>query len=58
MRIVILGGAGIIGRAIGRDLASDRAVRELVVADLDLEQVAAARAKIPAWAGGRDFTGP
>ena len=37
MRIVVLGGAGIIGRAIGRDLASDRAVRELVIADLDLE---------------------
>lgn len=30
----------------------------VIVADLDLEQVAAARAKIPAWAGGRDFTGP
>lgn len=29
-----------------------------IVADLDLEQVAAARGKIPAWAGGRDFTGP
>jgi saccharopine dehydrogenase (NAD+, L-lysine-forming) len=37
VRIVVLGGAGIIGKAIGRDLASDRAVRELVVADLDLE---------------------
>jgi saccharopine dehydrogenase (NAD+, L-lysine-forming) len=37
VRIVVLGGAGIIGRAIGRDLASDRAVRELVIADLDLE---------------------
>ena len=37
MRIVVLGGAGIIGRAIGRDLASDRAVRELVIADLDLD---------------------
>jgi predicted amidohydrolase len=30
----------------------------VIVTDLDLEQVAAARAKIPAWAGGRDFTGP
>lgn len=29
-----------------------------IVADLDLEHVAAARAKIPAWQGGRDFTGP
>jgi len=37
MRIVVLGGAGIIGRAIGRDLASDRAVTELVLADLDVE---------------------
>jgi len=37
MRIVVLGGAGIIGRAIGRDLASDRAVKELVLADLDVE---------------------
>jgi len=37
VRIVVLGGAGIIGRAIGRDLASDRAVRELVIADLDLD---------------------
>ena len=30
----------------------------VIVADLDLDEVAAARAKIPAWAGGRDFTGP
>ena len=37
MRIVVLGGAGIIGKAIVRDLASDPAVREIVVADLDLE---------------------
>jgi saccharopine dehydrogenase-like NADP-dependent oxidoreductase len=37
MRIVVLGGAGIIGRAIGRDLASDRAVTDLVLADLDVE---------------------
>lgn len=29
-----------------------------IVADLDLDQVAAVRAKIPAWQGGRDFTGP
>ncbi len=29
-----------------------------IVADLDLDAVAAARAKIPAWAGGNDFTGP
>ncbi len=37
MRIVVLGGAGIIGRAIVRDLADDREVKEIVVADLDLE---------------------
>ncbi|MGE0741359.1 MAG: carbon-nitrogen hydrolase family protein [Hyphomonadaceae bacterium] len=29
-----------------------------VVADLDLEAVGAARAKIPAWQGGAQFTGP
>ncbi|MGD9815664.1 MAG: carbon-nitrogen hydrolase family protein [Hyphomonadaceae bacterium] len=29
-----------------------------IVADLDLDLVAAAREKIPAWQGGRDFTGP
>ena len=29
-----------------------------IVADLDLDMVAATRAKIPAWAGGRNFTGP
>lgn len=29
-----------------------------VMADLDLDDVAACRAKIPAWAGGPDFTGP
>lgn len=37
MRIVILGGAGIIGRAIAKDLAEDRGVGEIVVADLDLD---------------------
>jgi saccharopine dehydrogenase (NAD+, L-lysine-forming) len=37
VRIVVLGGAGIIGRAIVRDLADDRQVKEIVVADLDLE---------------------
>jgi predicted amidohydrolase len=30
----------------------------LIVADLDLDQVAEARAKIPAWQGGRSFDGP
>lgn len=29
-----------------------------IVADLDLDMVAATRAKIPAWQGGRPFTGP
>jgi saccharopine dehydrogenase (NAD+, L-lysine-forming) len=37
VRIVVLGGAGIIGRAIVRDLAEDRQVRDIVVADLDVE---------------------
>ena len=37
MRIVVLGGAGIIGRSIVRDLADDREVKEIVVADLDVE---------------------
>ena len=37
MRIVVLGGAGIIGRSIVRDLADDREVEEIVVADLDLD---------------------
>lgn len=30
----------------------------LIIADLDLDEVAAARAKIPAWQGGRDFKTP
>ncbi|MDZ4693212.1 carbon-nitrogen hydrolase family protein [Terricaulis sp.] len=30
----------------------------VLVADLDLDMVAAAREKIPAWQGGRDFAGP
>lgn len=30
----------------------------VIVADLDLDQVAEARAKIPAWQGGPDFEGP
>lgn len=29
-----------------------------LIADIDLDQVAEARAKIPAWQGGREFTGP
>jgi len=37
VRIVVLGGAGIIGRSIVRDLAEDREVKEIVVADLDLD---------------------
>src|SRR2546422_784863 len=35
--IVVLGGAGIIGRSIVRDLADDREIGEIVVADLDLD---------------------
>jgi len=37
VRIVVLGGAGIIGRAIARDLADDREIKEIVLADLDLD---------------------
>src|SRR5882672_11522563 len=37
VRVVVLGGAGIIGRSIVRDLADDREVKEIVVADLDLD---------------------
>lgn len=37
MRIVVLGAAGIIGRIIARDLAGDREVKEIVIADLDLD---------------------
>jgi predicted amidohydrolase len=29
-----------------------------IIADLDLDQVAEARAKIPAWAGGNPFDAP
>jgi predicted amidohydrolase len=29
-----------------------------LIADLDLDKVAEARAKVPAWRGGRSFTGP
>src|SRR2546422_2506873 len=37
VRIVVLGGAGIIGRAIARDLADDLEVEEIVLADLDVD---------------------
>jgi len=37
MRIVVLGGAGIIGRVIARDLCEGEGVKQVVVADLDLE---------------------
>ncbi|MBN8608314.1 MAG: carbon-nitrogen hydrolase family protein [Caulobacterales bacterium] len=30
----------------------------MIIADLDLDEVAAARAKIPAWQGGREFKAP
>ena len=59
VRIVVLGGAGIIGRAIARDLASDRAVREIVIADLDLEgarKTAAACGRPGVAAAGIDVT--
>src|SRR5262245_41908226 len=46
MRIVVLGGAGIIGRAIARDLASDRSAKERILADLDLEGAQKAAAAI------------
>ena len=43
----------------GKVLASlDHDEPGVIVADLDLEHVAAARAKIPAWQGGRGFAGP
>ena len=35
MRIVVLGGAGIIGRSIVQDLADDPGVKQIVIADLD-----------------------
>jgi saccharopine dehydrogenase-like NADP-dependent oxidoreductase len=59
VRIVVLGGAGIIGRAIGRDLASDRAVREIVVADLDVtgaKATAASYGREGVTAAGIDVT--
>lgn len=59
MRIVVLGGAGIIGRAIARDLASDPEVREIVVADLDVEgarRTAAACGRPGVVATGVDVT--
>jgi len=37
MRIVVLGGAGIIGRVIARDLVEGEQVSQVTVADLDLE---------------------
>ena len=42
MRIVVLGGAGIIGQPIVRDLTSD--VEEIVVADMDLDAAKSAAA--------------
>ncbi|HLF81839.1 MAG TPA: saccharopine dehydrogenase NADP-binding domain-containing protein, partial [Anaerolineales bacterium] len=47
MRIVILGGAGIIGKVIARDLIQD--VDEVVIADLDLQ---AAQSTAAAIGGG------
>jgi len=59
VRIVVVGGAGIIGRAIARDLADDREVREIVVADLDLDgakKVAEGLRRPGAIAVGADVT--
>jgi len=42
-RIVVLGGAGIIGKAIVQDLAED--VEEVIIADLDLPQAEEAAEK-------------
>src|SRR6266850_5752894 len=59
VRIVVLGGAGIIGRAIARDLADDREVKEIVVADLDLDgakKVAEGLRRPGAIAVGADVT--
>lgn len=43
----------------GKVLAAlDHDAPGFIVADLDLDAVAAARAKIPAWNGGPDFEGP
>lgn len=44
VRIVVLGGAGIIGQAIVQDLAED--VEEVIIADLDLSQAEALADKI------------
>jgi lysine 6-dehydrogenase len=38
MRIVVLGGAGLMGRVIVRDLVEGRGVEEVVIADLDTGQ--------------------
>ena len=48
MRIVVLGGAGIIGQAIARDLAQD--VDEILLADLDLEAAQEVAQKLGAQA--------
>ena len=57
MRIVLLGGAGLMGRATARDLLERHPALELVIADLDVaaaERLAAALTEaVPSAAGGR-----
>jgi saccharopine dehydrogenase-like NADP-dependent oxidoreductase len=47
LKVIVLGGAGLIGRAVVRDLAEQRDV-ELTIADAN----PAAAAEIARWAGG------
>ncbi len=46
MKLVVLGGAGIVGKVIARDLALSRDVAEVIVADLSEEGARAAVARI------------
>lgn len=52
-------GRSLIADPWGKVLAKlDHDEPGFIVADLDLDQVADARGKIPAWSGGRSFEGP